>query len=169
MEMIKLLMNPARQRIFQYLLIHGTGTVKEIRKAIPDVSAASLYRHIKLMTERSILQIVGENRIRGTVESIYQLNKSALELDDPEGAAVQLMLLNISAAFANYFSGGQADPRKDLLLLSTCTLKLTDEAFLRFLSEVRQLALRYMDIPVCESSKTRQITLISAPPDERAE
>ena len=75
MEMAKFLMNPVRQRIFQYLLTHGTGTVKEIRRAIPDVSGASLYRHIKQMTERSILQVVGENRIRGTVESVYRLNQ----------------------------------------------------------------------------------------------
>ena len=121
MEMAKFLMNPVRQRIFQYLLTHGTGTVKEIRRAIPDVSGASMYRHIKQMTERSILQVVGENRIRGTVESVYRLNKDALELDDPEGAAVQLVLLSISAAFANYFSGGQADPKKDLYLLDTCS------------------------------------------------
>lgn len=167
MEMAKFLMNPVRQRIFQYLLTHGTGTVKEIRRAIPDVSGASLYRHIKQMTERSILQVVGENRIRGTVESVYRLNQDALELNDPEGAAVQLVLLSISAAFANYFSEGQADPKKDLYLLDTCTLKLTDEAFLRFLSEIRQLALRYMDEPVCEAAKTRQITLISAPPAEQ--
>ena len=91
MELAEIVMNPVRQRIFQYLLLHETGTVKEIRKALPDVPGASLYRHIKLLTESGILTVVGENRIRGTVESIYSLNKSALEIDD-DGTVVQTAL-----------------------------------------------------------------------------
>ena len=67
MELAEIVMNPVRQRIFQYLLLHETGTVKEIRKALPDVPGASLYRHMKLLTEHGILTVVGENRIRGTV------------------------------------------------------------------------------------------------------
>ena len=92
MELAEIVMNPVRQRIFQYLLLHETGTVKEIRKALPDVPGASLYRHMKLLTESGILTVVGENRIRGTVESIYSLNKSALEIDD-DGTVVQTVML----------------------------------------------------------------------------
>ena len=75
MELAEMAMNPARQRIFQYFLLHETGTVKEIRKALPDIPSASLYRHIKILADSSILMVVGENRIRGTVESVYQLNE----------------------------------------------------------------------------------------------
>ena len=35
MELAEIVMNPARQRIFQYFLLHETGTDKEIRKALP--------------------------------------------------------------------------------------------------------------------------------------
>lgn len=75
MELAEIAMNPARQRIFQYFLLHETGTVKEIRKALPDIPSASLYRHIKILADSSILMVVDENRIRGTVESVYQLNE----------------------------------------------------------------------------------------------
>lgn len=75
MELAEIAMNPARQRIFQYFLLHETGTVKEIRKALPDIPITSLYRHIKILADSSILMVVGENRIRGTVESVYQLNE----------------------------------------------------------------------------------------------
>lgn len=160
MELAEIVMNPVRQRIFQYLLLHETGTVKEIRKALPDVPGASLYRHMKLLTEHGILTVVGENRIRGTVESIYSLNRSALEIDD-DGTA----LLGLSASFARYFSGGGADPGRDMLLMTTCTLTLTDEEFTGFLTEINQTALKYMDIGVKEGSRQRQITLISSPTD----
>ena len=164
-EMAEIVMNPVRQRIFQYLLVHETGTVKEIRKALPDVPSASLYRHMKILTENAILTVVGENRIRGTVERIYSLNKSALEIDDADGAAVQTALLGTCASFAKYFSGGSPYPKKDLLLMTTCTLTLNDEEFTDFLSEINQVAVKYMDIPIKEDRKARQITLISAPTD----
>ena len=32
MELAEIVMNPVRQRIFQYFLLHETGTVKELRK-----------------------------------------------------------------------------------------------------------------------------------------
>lgn len=166
MEIAELVMNPVRQRIFQYFLLHETGTVKALKQALPDVPSASLYRHIKILADHAILMVVSENRIRGTVESVYQLNKAALTTEDESGNAVQMSLLGICASFARYFAKGDAEPEKDMLLLTNCTLLLTDEEFSGFLSEINEIALRYMKAEVTEHSKTRQITLISSPVDE---
>ena len=167
MEIAEVVMNPVRQRIFQYFLLHETGTVKDIKKALPDVPNASLYRHVKILVDSAILTVVGENRIRGTVESIYRLNKSALSAGEESGNAVQMSLLSICAAFAKYFSGGNADPERDMLLFTNCTLLLTDGEFSDFLSEINEVALRYMKVEAKAGSKTRQITLISAPVNEQ--
>lgn len=166
MELAEIVMNPVRQRIFQYFLIHDTGTVKELRKALPDIPSASLYRHIKILADSSILMVVGENRIRGTVESVYQLNKEAMATEDESGTAVQMSLLSICAAFAKYFSTGNADPQKDMLLFTNCTLLLTDEEFSEYLSEINQITVKYMKQATSKNSKTRGITLISAPTNE---
>lgn len=163
MEIAEIVMNPVRQRIFQYFLLHETGTVKELKKTLPDIPSASLYRHIKTLSDSSILTVVGENRIRGTVESVYRLNKDALAIEDETGNVVQMSLLSICASFARYFSGGKADPKKDMLLLTNCTLILTDEQFSGFLSEINEVALKYMKAEAFADSKMRQITLISAP------
>ena len=163
MEIAEVVMNPVRQRIFQYFLLHEAGTVKELKRALPDVPNASLYRHIKILAEHSILTVVGENRIRGTVESVYQLNKEALATEDEGGNAVQMSLLSICASFA----GDDVDPKRDVLLLTNCTLLLTDEEFSGFLSEINEIALKYMKAEANESSKMRQITLISAPANEQ--
>ena len=167
MEIAEVVMNPIRQRIFQYFLLHETGTVKDLKKALSDIPNASLYRHIKILADHSILIVVGENRIRGTVESVYRLNKDALATEDESGNAVQMSLLSICASFARYFAGGNADPKRDMLLLTNCTLLLTDEEFSGFLSEINEIALRYMKVETTEGSKTRQITLISAPTNEQ--
>ena len=166
MELAEIVMNPVRQRIFQYFLLHETGTVKELRKALPDVPSASLYRHIKILADRSILTVVGENRIRGTVESVYRLNRDAMATEDESGNAVQMSLLSICASFAKYFSTGNADPKKDMLLFTSCTLLLTDEEFSEYLSEINQVTVKYMKEESSGSSKMRRITLISAPTDE---
>ena len=167
MEIAEVVMNPIRQRIFQYFLLHETGTVKELKKALSDIPNASLYRHIKILADHSILIVVGENRIRGTVESVYRLNKDALATEDESGNTVQMSLLSICASFARYFAGGNADPKRDMLLLTNCTLLLTDEEFSGFLSEINEITLRYMKAETTEGSKTRQITLISAPTNEQ--
>ena len=156
MEMAEIVMNPVRQRIFQYFLLHKTGTVKEIRKALPDVPSASLYRHIKkILTDSTILMVVGENRIRGTVKSVYQLNKDAMETEDETGNAVQMSLLSICATFAKYFSSGKADPKKDMLLFTNCTLLLTDEEFSGFLTELNQIAVKYMKKEAAKRDRLR--------------
>ena len=166
MELAEIVMNPVRQRIFQYFLLHETGTVKELRKALPDVPSASLYRHIRILADSSILTVVGENRIRGTVESVYRLNKDAMATEDENGNAVQMSLLSICASFAKYFSTGNADPKKDMLLFTNCTLLLTDQEFSEYLSKINQLTVKYMKQAPSESSKMRRITLISAPTDQ---
>lgn len=80
--------------------------------------------------------------------------------------AVQMSLLSICASFAKYFSTGNADPQKDMLLFTNCTLLLTDEELSKYLSEINQVTVKYMKQASSESSKPRRITLISAPTNE---
>ena len=47
------------------------------------------------------------------------------------------------------------------------SLLLTDEEFSGFLTEINQIAVKYMKQASSEGSKTRQISLISAPADGR--
>ena len=163
MDIAEVVMNPVRQRIFQYFLLNETGTVKEVKNALSDVPSASLYRHMKILADSPILVVVGENRIRGTVESVYKLNKDAMAAEDENGNGVQMALLGLCASFAKYFSAGGADPKGDMLLFTNCTLMLTDEEFMGFLSEINEVGLKYMKVKPTADSKTRRITLISSP------
>ena len=163
MDLAEVVMHPARQRIFQYLLVHETATVKQLRAALPDIPVASLYRHVKLLTGCGMLQVAGERRIRGTVESVYRLDRAALRIADDGGLMVQAALLRIGAAFSKYFSQAQRDPVADMLLMTSCTLRLTDGEFADFLAEINDVALKYMAKDAAAGCKTRQITLISSP------
>lgn len=164
-EIAEVFMNPVRQRIIQYLLVHEKGTVKEMKKDLPDVPNASLYRHVKVLNDYEFILVIEEHKIRGTVENVYQLNRAALEVDDEDGTAVQMSLLSLCASFAKYFASGHADPRKDLLMLTGCTLTLNDDDFIQFLKELNEVASKYMSKPVTQTSVSRQITLVSSPVD----
>lgn len=58
-----------------------------LRKALPDVPCASLYRHIKISANSSVLEAAGENRIAvgymkrraAKVGKMRQCGKSALK------------------------------------------------------------------------------------------
>jgi len=163
MNMAEVIMNPVRQRIIQFLMVHDKGTVKEIKNKLSDVPTPSLYRHVKILAENSVIVVVEENRIRGTVECVYQLNPSALTVEDEDGMSVQIALMSICTSFAKYFAGGNANPRKDMFMLTSGTLMLTDGEFENFLKEINELAMKYISREQTEGCRPRQITLISSP------
>ena len=87
MDTAEIIMYPIKQRIFRYFLIHETGSVDEIKKSISRVLSASLYRHIKISANSSVLEAAGENRIAvgymkrkaAKVGKMRQCGKSALK------------------------------------------------------------------------------------------
>lgn len=165
MNIAEVVMNPVRQRIIQFLMIHERGTVKEIKNELSDVPTPSLYRHVKILAENSVIVVAEENRIRGTVENVYQLNPKGLSVEGTsnEGLAVQASLMSICCSFAKYFADGQADPKKDMLSLTSSTLMLTDEEFMNFFTEINELVMKYIAKEPIEGCSPRQITLISSP------
>lgn len=54
------LLHPVRLRIAQHLALHTQATVRQLGEALPDVPAASLYRHLRRMTELGVLEVVRE-------------------------------------------------------------------------------------------------------------
>lgn len=165
MNIIEVVMNPVRQRIMQFLMIHEKGTVKEIKSKLSDVPTPSLYRHVKILLENNVIVVAEENRVRGTVENVYQLSTNLLSIEDDDGLSIQTSLMTISTAFAKYFAAGNADPKKDLFFMSGCTLMLTDDEFKNFLKELNEYLMKYISKEPTEGSKPRQISLISSPCD----
>lgn len=165
MDIAKLVMNPVRQRIMQYLLVHGRGSVKEIGKELSDVPSASLYRNVKLLAENSVIVALEENKIRGTIEYVYGLNPNWLNPGDNASMEmlIQASLIHLWQSFAKYFAGKEVDPERDMLSFSGSTLLLTDEEFLSYLMELNQLTMKYLSKEPKAGRKQRRITFISSP------
>ncbi|MHB8380283.1 MAG: helix-turn-helix domain-containing protein [Acidimicrobiales bacterium] len=79
-----LLLHPVRLRIVQAFLGDRALTTTQLREEMPDVPAASLYRHVARLVDGGVLSLVSEHRVRGAVERTYILRTAAasISLDD---------------------------------------------------------------------------------------
>lgn len=68
----ELILHPVRLRIIQQLSGRRL-TTAELRSALPDVSQATLYRHVAALVEADVVAIVDERRVRGAVERTLAL------------------------------------------------------------------------------------------------
>ena len=133
---IKLVMNPIRLRIIQYLMMNERGTTAEIKEELSDIPTTSLYRHMKLLLEGGCIEILEEKQLRGTVEKTYGLvNRPVGEMtSEKANQIINEGLLSLMESFRQYFSSGESvDPKADKLLFTTSTIFLSDEE-LSFLS-----------------------------------
>lgn len=56
MDIVKVLSNPIRMQVMQYLQTYGEATTKQISESLKDIPTPTLYRHINVMVkERSCL------------------------------------------------------------------------------------------------------------------
>ena len=136
-DFAKQIMNPTRMRIVQYFLLHENATTNQIREELEDVPKASVYRQMKMLEDANLIRVIKENRVRGAVEKVYELNKDNPMGNeaDPKKAGLQLInssLLSLMGEFNRYFEKEDSDPLKDMLCLTTSTLLLSDEEFREF-------------------------------------
>lgn len=165
----QIIMNPVRQRIVQYLLIHEKGTPGEIQAELPDVSTASLYRHIKKLYDGNCIKVVEEKRVRGTIEKTYALEQSPFDAEptmQDMSSMFYTMLLSLQTSFLQYFEKEDVDPQKDMLSLQTSTLMLTDEEFMEFLQKLGEAFTGVINNGPGQGRKARRITFISSPSEE---
>ncbi|MGW7686854.1 helix-turn-helix domain-containing protein, partial [Kribbella sp. NPDC054772] len=65
-------MHPARLRIIQQLSGREL-TTTQLRDALPEITQATLYRHVAALIDAGILAVVAERKVRGTTERTLAL------------------------------------------------------------------------------------------------
>lgn len=68
----ELIIHPVRLRILQAVAATAL-TTQEISEALPDVPTSSVYRHLKLLLEGGIVDVVDTHRAKGTQKKVYRL------------------------------------------------------------------------------------------------
>lgn len=169
--LLDVIMNPVRLRIVQYLLAHQTATVAELQQELPEVPAATMYRHLGKLQNSGFIGIEKEEKVRGTVRKTYCLMKSPITDMDDQGISqlVKGALFSLICSFDEYFNRETIDPVKDMLGVSTSTLLLSDkemeELYGNFGALLNAAAQKKME----PGRKIRRITLVSSPGEDSSE
>lgn len=135
MDAVEAVAHPVRLRIVHALSGGRALTTAELCARLPDVSKASVYRHVGILAKAGLLEVESEQQIRGTVERTYRLNAQRA-LIDPERAAeataddhraiFAVAMTTLIAEYNAYLDGEHADPVADQVGYRQHAIWLTD-------------------------------------------
>jgi DNA-binding transcriptional ArsR family regulator len=139
-KMFDLMVHPIRLRIVT-AMSNDRMTAKEIADALPDIPQTTLYRHINVLIEGGLLEVVEEIPQRGTVERVLGFKvQPTLQPQDLLGLSKEQLketftmviytLLNEALNSLNQFPEGKPiDIIGSGFHFSECQLNLTDEEY----------------------------------------
>jgi DNA-binding transcriptional ArsR family regulator len=145
-----LLLHPVRLRIVKAFLGDRALTTRQLAAELPDVPAASVYRHVAKLAEAGVLSVVSERRVRGITERTYTLRLFAAQMQPGEVAAMTLeehanaflaYVAGLLGDFDRYMASGPADPAHDGAGYRVAGLWLTDAELADFQRDLAAIAL----------------------------
>jgi DNA-binding transcriptional ArsR family regulator len=140
-----LLLHPVRLRIVQAYLGDRALTTTELRSELPDVSAASLYRHVARLVDAGVLAAVAERRVRGALERTYVLRLAAASIGlnelakmsaDEHRQAFMAFVAALLADFDRYLARGDVDLLRDGVSYRLAGIWLDDAELTELLREL---------------------------------
>jgi DNA-binding transcriptional ArsR family regulator len=121
-DTLELLMHPVRLRIVHAMSGGVTRTTSDLLARLPDVSKATVYRHVSLLAEAGVLEVVSEQRVHGAVERRYRLYRPRAVINPDAAASMSLeehrhgfaaAMAALVAEFNTYLHQPNADPTED--------------------------------------------------------
>jgi DNA-binding transcriptional ArsR family regulator len=170
-----LLLHPVRLRVVQALLGDRRMTTTELGEELGDVSAATLYRHVSVLAAAGVLEVVAEQRVRGTIERTYALRLSAAQVDPDELAsmttedhrqAFTAFTAGLLADFERYLAREEVDLARDGVGYRQNALWLSDGEFEDLLGDLRAVLQARADNGPAPGRVRRLITLALMPGSE---
>nr|WP_239521160.1 helix-turn-helix domain-containing protein [Blastococcus saxobsidens] len=180
---VDLLLHPVRLRVVQAFLGDRTLTTAALRAELPDVPAATLYRHVGVLAGAGVLAVVGERRVRGAAERSYRLVLEATSVSaedlaamtaDDHRRAFTTFVAALLADFDRYVDRGDVggegvDLSRDGVGYRQVGLWLTDEEFTELAGELRAaLQARLANRPGDERRR-RLVSVVHLPGQEGPE
>ncbi|UBU10475.1 helix-turn-helix domain-containing protein [Nonomuraea gerenzanensis] len=148
MDTLELILHPIRLRIMWALSGGRVRTTSELCESLPDVPKTTLYRHVGLLADAGLLEVAGEQRVRGMVERHYRLRRDATRVDPETARAMSLddhrhgfaaAMAALLAEFNAYLERPGADPEVDRVGYRQGTLWLSPEEMGEVAEELRQV------------------------------
>ncbi|WP_433178794.1 helix-turn-helix domain-containing protein [Actinoallomurus sp. CA-150999] len=167
-----LLLHPVRVRILQTLIGAGELTTAQLRERIPDVSPATMYRHVAVLAQAGVLEVTRERPVRGVVERTYRVREDKARIDqaarnamtkDDHRRAFAVFAGAVMADFDRYLSREDADPPRDNLLYRQGAVYVTDEEFTALVEEIEAAVARHTRTAPGDGRTRHIISLVLVP------
>jgi Helix-turn-helix domain len=171
-----LLLHPVRLRIVKAFLGDRALTTAQLAAELDDVPTGSLYRHVSLLAESGVLQVVAERRVRGGVERTYTLRLYAAQIQPNEAAAMSAeehaqafmaFIAGLLSDFDRYLAAGQPDPVRDGADYRMFAMWLTDAEFVDFLRDFNALLAPRLANAPSEERRRRMTYAVLLPTAEK--
>ncbi|MEV5679430.1 MULTISPECIES: helix-turn-helix domain-containing protein [unclassified Streptomyces] len=154
MDTVDLLLHPVRMRIVHAMYDGGTRTTTELCALLPDVSKATVYRHVGLLADGGLLTVEGERRVRGSVERQYRLHRSRATIDAATASSMSLedyrrgfavAMATLMAEFDAYLDRDGAEPTADLVGFRQHALWLSQDELAEMINDLRGVIVARMN------------------------
>jgi hypothetical protein len=166
------LLHPVRLRIVQACLGRPIVTVGDLRDELADVPTASLYRHVKVLVDHRVLDVVGEQPVRGTVERSYALRLDAASVapadiaslsGDDHRHAFMAFLAALLADFGRYVDAGDVDYARDGVGYRQVALWLRADELVDAVNGINAVLLPYLANGPGEGRRRRVLSTVLVP------
>ncbi len=143
-DTLALLLHPVRLRIVHAMSGGRVRTTSDLCDCLPDVSKATIYRHVGLLVEGGLLEVAGERRVHGAVERRFRLSRARPAIDRNRAGTMSLdehrqgfvtAVAALVAEFNGYLDREHANPTDDWVGYRQLPLWLSREEVARLISE----------------------------------
>lgn len=121
-------------------------TTAQLCARLPDVSQATVYRHVSVLTDAGVLAVDGEQRVRGAVERSYRLHREKATIDAATAASAvpdehrqvfAVAMATLIAEFNAYLDHGDPRPAEDLVGYRQHAVWLSHEELEALITDLR--------------------------------
>ncbi|WP_203657428.1 helix-turn-helix domain-containing protein [Actinocatenispora rupis] len=146
MDTVELVAHPVRLRIVHALSGGQSRTTAELCARLPDIPRTTAYRHVALLVDGGVLEVVDERRVRGAVERSYRLRRDRAVIDADTAAAATpdehrrifaAAMAVLLAEFDTYLGRADADPGADLVGYRQHALWLDPDELAALIADLR--------------------------------
>ena len=167
----EVLFHPERLRIVQTLANAKGLTTRELAALLPEIAPATLYRHLKRLTEARIAIIAAERQVRGVKERSYTVTQETAVIGPAEMAAFTreerfsffsqfaAALLDQYARFLSSRMGNEVTA----VGFRQYPLYLSDAEMSAFARELRELLRSHLENRPTRSRKRRLVSIVFMP------
>ena len=173
-----LLLHPVRIRIVQAFLGDRLLTTADLHAELPDVPAATLYRHVSALAGAGVLTVAEERKVRGAAERRYRLVTDAVWVG-PEAAAamgpeehrrafaafVAALMADFDRYLARAAGGGSVDLAADRAGYRQVAVWVTDEEFDALLADLNTVVQERLGNEPDGVRRRRVISRVTVPGD----